>query len=166
MPSAGWFSSGAPSKLCLSNRAPLRCCRDKGQGVRGKGLGTRGKGLATEEQSAAERTVRSFRDLKVWQKAMRLAVSVYAATKGFPASERYGLATQIRRAAGSIPANVAEGHIRHSRKEFLRYLDIALGSAAELETHLLLAQETGKSPSREQRNSSVASPRYRRCCAG
>ncbi len=87
--------------------------------------------------------VQSFKDLTVWQKALPLAAQVYRVTGGFPASERSGLSAQMRRAAVSIPSNIAEGHTRRSRKEFERHLDIALASAAELETQLLLAERVG-----------------------
>ena len=74
---------------------------------------------------------------------MKLAVEVYKATEAFPRKEIYSLTDQIRRAAASIPANIAEGHGRRTDGAFARHLDIALGSAAELDTHLLLALEVG-----------------------
>ena len=83
---------------------------------------------------------RTHKDLKVWNQAMALAEEVYAITRRFPKEEFYGLTLQSRRAAVSIPCNIAEGAARHSKKEFLRFLSIALGSVAELETQLLLAQ--------------------------
>ena len=81
---------------------------------------------------------KGFRDLKVWESAMELAQEVYAATSAFPASELYGMSSQMRRAAVSVPCNIAEGHGRGG-KEFARFLDIAYGSAAELETQIELA---------------------------
>jgi len=83
--------------------------------------------------------VKSYRDLKVWQKAMELIPAVYTLVKGFPVEERFALADQVRRSAVSIAANIAEGQARESTKEFLRHLSIAQGSAAELETLLLVA---------------------------
>jgi four helix bundle protein len=83
--------------------------------------------------------VRSHHDLKVWQLGMDIAEQVYAVTKGFPREELYGLTSQLRRAASSIPANIAEGNGRASTKEYLRYLSIAVGSSCEVETFLLLA---------------------------
>jgi four helix bundle protein len=83
---------------------------------------------------------KSYRDLEVWQKAMDLAVECYEETKEFPRSEAFGLTSQLRRAAVSIPANIAEGHARHYTAEFLRHLSIAYGSLAELETHIQIAQ--------------------------
>jgi four helix bundle protein len=80
----------------------------------------------------------SYRDLKVWQKGMELAVQCYQITSDLPASERFGLTSQIRRAAASIPANIAEGRARNHTKEFVQFLYIAHGSLAELETHLIL----------------------------
>lgn len=82
----------------------------------------------------------SFHDLRVWQAAMDLAENVYVLSKEFPADERFGLTAQIRRAAVSIPSNIAEGQRRKRRKAFLHHLDIALGSQAEVEVQLLLAK--------------------------
>ena len=88
--------------------------------------------------------VRSYRDLHVWQRAVDFAVEVYRVTRGFPKHEVYGgLTDQIRRAAVSVPSNVAEGQVRHSQRVFARYVDIALGSAAEVSTQLLIAREIG-----------------------
>ncbi|MFH1562901.1 MAG: four helix bundle protein [Nitrospirota bacterium] len=80
--------------------------------------------------------IRSYRDLEVWQKAMELVIECYRITKEFPRSETFGLASQLQRAASSIPANIAEGRERQYTKEFLQHLSIAYGSLAELETHL------------------------------
>jgi four helix bundle protein len=77
----------------------------------------------------------------VWQKSHSLTLRVYAATATFPKSEMFGLTSQMRRASVSIPANIAEGASRGSRKEFARYLNVAVGSAGELEYDLLLASE-------------------------
>lgn len=86
------------------------------------------------------RKVRSYRDLGVWQKAVDLADRCYQLTRGFPAEERYGLSSQIRRAAVSIPANIAEGNGRSGSREYLHHLSIARGSFYELETLLLIAE--------------------------
>ncbi|MBK1988248.1 four helix bundle protein [Sphaerospermopsis aphanizomenoides BCCUSP55] len=83
--------------------------------------------------------IQSYRDLKVWQEAMNLAESCYRITKTFPKEETYGMTSQIRRAAVSIPANIAEGYGRKTRGEYIQFLYIAQGSLKELETHLLLA---------------------------
>ncbi len=88
-------------------------------------------------------TIRSYRDLDVWKLGMKLAASTYEATAGFPPAERYGLSSQLQRCAVSIPSNIAEGHQRDSTRDFLRFLSIAQGSLAELETQLLLAAELG-----------------------
>ena len=82
----------------------------------------------------------NFRSLKVWQLGMQLAEEVYHLSQGFPKHETYGLGSQIQRAAVSIPANIAEGHAIGSTKDFARFLGIAQGSLAELETHLMLAE--------------------------
>ena len=84
--------------------------------------------------------IRSHRDLIVWQKAMDLVVSVYAATENFPKTELYGLTSQIRRCAASIPANIAEGQGRRLSGEFLQFLGNARGSLLELDTHLEIAR--------------------------
>jgi four helix bundle protein len=83
--------------------------------------------------------VRDYRDLKVWQLGLDLAQAIYAATSKFPKSEVFGLASQLQRAAVSVPSNIAEGHARSSTKEFLRFISIAMGSLAELETQVILA---------------------------
>jgi four helix bundle protein len=85
--------------------------------------------------------IKSYRDLTVWQRAKAFAVEIYRATESFPHREQYSLTDQIRRAAVSIPSNVAEGHIKRSDKVFANHLDIALGSAAELDTQLEIALE-------------------------
>src|SRR5437016_9394759 len=84
-------------------------------------------------------TIKSFRDLRVWQLAMELVEVVYRLTRSFPKSEIYGLASQIQRAAVSVPSNIAEGHTRESTKEYLNHLSIAQASLAELETQLEIA---------------------------
>jgi len=84
--------------------------------------------------------VRSYRDLDVWELGMKLVREVYILTDTFPDREKYGLASQLRRAAPSVPSNIAEGHAKDSTKEYLRHLSIALGSLAEVETQLLLAE--------------------------
>jgi len=83
--------------------------------------------------------MKAFRDLKVWEKSHRLALQVYKATRKFPREELYGLTSQIRRCCTSIPANIAEGCGRGGDGEFGRFLQIAMGSASELEYYLLLA---------------------------
>jgi len=88
-------------------------------------------------------TVNSYRDLRVWQKAMELVVASYELTKQFPPSELYGVVSQIHRAAISIPANIAEGHGREHLGDYLHHLSIANGSLMELETHFLLAGRLG-----------------------
>ena len=85
-------------------------------------------------------SVRSYRDLKVWQKAMDLAVDCWDFTEPFPRSELFGSVSQIRNASASIAANIAEGWGRNGDGEFARFCDIAQGSRTELETHLILSQ--------------------------
>jgi len=90
--------------------------------------------------------IESYQDLKVWQKAMDLAADCYQLTRTFPKEEMFGMTSQIRRAASSIPANIAEGWGRGTTKEYLQFLRIAQGSSKELETHLLLCQRIGLIP--------------------
>jgi four helix bundle protein len=83
--------------------------------------------------------VKDYKDLKVWQKGVEIADKIYAVTAGFPKEEIYALVTQMRKAAISIPSNVAEGFVRHHTKEYKQFLYISLGSCAELETQLIIA---------------------------
>jgi four helix bundle protein len=87
--------------------------------------------------------IRSFRDLHIWKDAIRLVKLIYETTGKFPTAENYGLTSQVRRAAVSVPSNIAEGHTRGHRSEFKQFLFIALGSLAELETQILIANEPG-----------------------
>jgi len=84
--------------------------------------------------------IQSYRDLKVWQTGMDLAAACYVAAKSLPDEERFGLVSQIRRAAVSVPANIAEGYGRENRGEFIQFLRVSQGSLKELETHLLIVQ--------------------------
>ena len=88
-------------------------------------------------------TVRSYRELKVWQKGIELVKLMYGLTQSFPKSETYGLASQMQRAAVSVPSNIAEGQGRQHTGEFRQFLYIAIGSAAELDTQLVVAVELG-----------------------
>ena len=85
-------------------------------------------------------SIQSYRELKVWQRAMDLIEKCYTTTRSFPADERFGLISQIRRAAVSVAANIAEGQGRNSTKEFLNHLSMARGSLLEVETLLLVSQ--------------------------
>jgi four helix bundle protein len=87
--------------------------------------------------------IKSYQDLRVWQDAMTLAESCYRLTRQFPREELFGLTSQIRRASGSIPANIADGHGREHTGSFIQHLRISQGSLKELETHLLLAGRVG-----------------------
>jgi four helix bundle protein len=84
-------------------------------------------------------TIKSYKDLKVWQVAIDMVVDIYKLTGKFPRNESFGLASQIQRAMVSIPSNIAEGHARGTSREFHHYLSITLGSTAELETQLIIA---------------------------
>ena len=91
--------------------------------------------------------IRDFKDLRVWQQAMALAIEIYAVTDALPQSERFALQGQLRRAAVSIPANIAEGHARTHTKEFVRHLSFARGSLAELQTLVFLLERVYGLPS-------------------
>ena len=88
-----------------------------------------------------EEKIKNFRDLKIWQKGIELVKEIYKITKDFPKEEQYGLSSQMRRAAVSIPSNVAEGFRRRHNKEYKQFLNISLGSSAELETQVVIAKE-------------------------
>ncbi len=88
-------------------------------------------------------TRKGYRDLVTWQQAYKLALAIYRTTQRWPKEEQYGLVSQIRRAAASVAANIAEGYDRTSQKEYLHHLGYARGSLAELETYLMLARDLG-----------------------
>ncbi len=87
--------------------------------------------------------VHSYRDLIAWQKSMDLVTEIYRCTQAFPKTETYGLISQLRRAAVSVPSNIAEGHARLSTGEFRQFLGHALGSLVEIETQILIAHHLG-----------------------
>jgi four helix bundle protein len=93
-----------------------------------------------------DQSINSYRDLRVWQEAMTLAESCYRLTGQFPRDELFGLTSQIRRAAASVPANIAEGHGRENTGNFVQHLRVLQGSLKELETHQLLAERVGILP--------------------
>ena len=85
--------------------------------------------------------VKSYRDLQVWQFAVELTTDIYALAAHFPKTEVFGLSSQLQRAAVSVASNIAEGHARDSTKEYLRFIAIALGSLAEVETQLIISNK-------------------------
>jgi four helix bundle protein len=87
-----------------------------------------------------EEGIKRFNDLKIWQKGIEIVTDIYRLTKKIPKEELYGLTSQIRRSAISIPSNIAEGFRRHHNKEYMQFLYIALGSCAELETQISIAK--------------------------
>ena len=93
--------------------------------------------------------VKTHRDLDVWKEGIELVVKVYEIVQKFPNEERYSLVDQIKRSAISIPSNIAEGAARNSKKEFLQFLHISLGSISELETQLIIANRLGFLNNRE-----------------
>ena len=106
---------------------------------RDQGLGSRGRLVPDPRPPNPGPRISSFRDLRVWQLAMDLVEEVYRLTHGFPAHEMYGLKSQMQRAAVSVPSNIAEGHTREHRKEYLHHLSMAQASLAELETQIEIA---------------------------
>src|SRR5262245_57592740 len=107
-------------------------------GCRGQGREIHIQSLLGCEMSDRAK-IRNYRDLAVWQLGMDITVKVYETTKNFPADERFGLTSQLRRAIASVPANIAEGHARSSTKDYLRFVAIAIGSLAESATFIELA---------------------------
>jgi four helix bundle protein len=87
--------------------------------------------------------LKNYKELKVWQRSYQLCLEVYGITKKFPEDERYGLSSQMRRAAVSVPSNIAEGYGRRTTREYIRFLYIAYGSNCELETQILLGGDLG-----------------------
>jgi len=87
--------------------------------------------------------IRDYKDLEAWQEAIELCADIYRLVERLPQREQYGLCSQMCRAAVSIPANIAEGYGRGSRDDYARFVRVARGSAAELETHLILAEKLG-----------------------
>lgn len=85
--------------------------------------------------------MRNFRNIAVWEKGIELVKKIYSITNDFPESEKFGLISQMRRAAVSIPSNISEGASRNSEKDFKRFMEIAVGSAFELETQLIVSKE-------------------------
>jgi four helix bundle protein len=85
--------------------------------------------------------IKSYHDLDVWTKGRELVKLIYKLTKSFPRDELYGLTSQLRRAVISIPSNIAEGHSRHSTKDYVNFVSVAIGSLAEVDTQTILAQD-------------------------
>jgi four helix bundle protein len=99
--------------------------------------------VTSDEIRAGEKQLQSHKDLNVWKKSMEFVQNIYRITREFPKEEQYGLSAQMRRSAISIPSNIAEGAARNSKKEFKQFLYISLGSAAEIETQLEIAEGLG-----------------------
>ena len=87
--------------------------------------------------------MKTHKDLDIWKRGLELVTGIYKFTAGFPKEETYGLKSQMRRAAVSFPSNIAEGAARNSKTEYLRFMYIALGSLAELETHIIISKNLG-----------------------
>ena len=92
------------------------------------------------DQQFGKQPVKDFTELRVWQLSMDLAESIYRETRSIPSHEQFGLTSQLRRAAVSVPSNIAEGHTRNQTGEYLRFLAISRGSLAEIKTQLLISQ--------------------------
>jgi len=90
--------------------------------------------------------LKNYKELKVWQRSYRLCLEIYGITKGFPEEERYGLSSQMKSAAVSVPSNIAEGYGRKTTQDYIRFLYIAYGSNCELETQMLLGGDLGYIP--------------------
>lgn len=101
------------------------------------------RNIQTPPTMVPDGKARGYRDLLVWQKGMELTKQIYHLTQLFPDEEKFGLISQMRRAAVSIPSNIAEGQARHATKEFIQFISHAEGSVAELDTQITLAFELG-----------------------
>ena len=118
----------------------------------------------TGENMNTQGKLKSYKDLLVWQKSIALVKGIYRLTRSFPPDERFGLVSQLRRAAVSVPSNIAEGQSRHTCGEFVQFLSHAEGSLAELETQILIAvdldfcskEEANQSPGADRRTSKDA----------
>src|SRR3954463_397055 len=99
-----------------------------------------------------EKKPQNYKDLVVWQKGIALAKSIYKLTSKYPAEEKFGLVAQMRRAAVSIPSNIAEGQARHTTGEFIQFISHAEGSTAELETQMILSIELGFAEAKSTKN--------------
>jgi four helix bundle protein len=108
----------------------------------------------------------NYKDLVVWQKGIALAKAVYQLTSRFPSEEKFGLVAQMRRAAVSIPSNIAEGQARHTTGEFIQFISHAEGSTAELETQLILSVELGFSATGQTTNEFILLNDIRRMLNG
>ena len=95
----------------------------------------------------------SYKELKVWQRSIELVAEIYKLTDNFPKSELYGITNQMRRAAVSVPSNIAEGYIRKHRQEYIQFLRISFGSGGELETQIIIAKKIGLSSVKNFENS-------------
>ena len=93
--------------------------------------------------------MKTHKDLDIWKKGIELVVNIYKITKDFPANEKYGLCSQMQRAAVSFPSNIAEGAARNSKADYIRFVYIALGSLSELETQMIIAEKLGYTPKAE-----------------
>src|SRR3954466_4826741 len=113
-----------------------------------------------------EKKAQSYKDLVVWQKGISLAKFTYQITTKFPSEEKFGLVSQMRRAAVSIPSNIAEGQARHTTGEFIQFISHAEGSTAELETQLILSVELGFSVKAQTRNEFILLDDIRRMLNG
>ena len=107
------------------------------------------------EKESKDNEIRTHKDLEVWTIGIELVEKIYKSSKTFPREEIYGLAAQMRRAATSVPSNIAEGAARNSRKEFIQFLYISLGSLAELETQVTIAHKLGYMTNEEQLSETV-----------
>ncbi|MEE9910711.1 MAG: four helix bundle protein [Deltaproteobacteria bacterium] len=103
--------------------------------------------------------MKDYKELEVWKKGISLVLKIYEITKIFPKEERYALTDQIKRAAVSIPSNIAEGASRNTTKEFVQFLYIALGSASELETQIIIAEKLGYIKSEQVLHSEITAIR-------
>jgi four helix bundle protein len=113
-----------------------------------------------------QKKAQNYKDLVVWQKGIALAKAIYQRTSKFPSEEKFGLVAQMRRAAVSIPSNIAEGQARHTTGEFIQFISHAEGSTAELETQLILSVELGFTVNEQTTNEFILLDDIRRMLNG
>lgn len=128
------FAASAPTRVGIGKSAHNDC------EIRHTNNDTR---MTNDEQRSMTEKIKNFRDLNIWKLGMEIAADIYKETKQFPQQELYGLSSQMRRAAVSIPSNIAEGFARKYNKEYRQFLYIGLGSCAELQTHIEIAYSQG-----------------------
>ena len=141
---------GTIANTAESSASPQRIS-SRVQGFKGSSLPAGRQGFKVLSAGKELQMLKNFKELKVWQKAYQLCLEIYRVTRNFPREEIYGLTSQIRRAAVSVPSNIAEGYGRKNKGEYIQALYIAYGSNCELETQVMLSGDLGYVEDRDLR---------------